>query len=256
MRILGNVNMKHNQLQETRMELVSVFPEAKLGKFVFRSDEAQAFLCVSEAPVAWIPIGNKAAYVHTQGTPSMLWTINHTLGSEDLFFEVYDSAGNVILADEITVVDVNTVTVSFGTSSVAGKVVVAAMDGNAAVDIQVINDAIQGAMTTWSSDKIVAYVAANGGRGGGGTWGSITGTLSAQTDLQGALTTLQNNINSETTARTAADTTLQTNINAKAEIDDLVTNTTDTWSSQKITNVIAASGSNMDGLYVMGGIGE
>lgn len=168
MRILGNVNLKHNQLQESIMELVSSFPTASVGKFVFRLDLAQAYICISDSPVAWLPIGNKAAYVHYQAVPAMVWNVTHNFNSTDLFFEVYDTAGNAIIADEITIVDANSITVSFGTSSVSGRVVIAALDGNAAQNLQLINDALKGPNTTWSSDKIAAEIAAGGGGGGGG----------------------------------------------------------------------------------------
>lgn len=65
--------------------------------------------------------------------------------------------------------------------------------------------------------------------GGGGAWGDITGTLSAQTDLQGALdlkataasvtaeaTTRASADTAEASARASGDATLQTNINAEA----------------------------------------
>ena len=48
-------------------------------------------------------------------------------------------------------------------------------------------------------------------------WGTIKGTLADQTDLQTALTNLQENIDDEATTRQNADTTLQNNINDLAD---------------------------------------
>lgn len=64
--------------------------------------------------------------------------------------------------------------------------------------------------------------------GGGGTWGSITGTLASQTDLQTALDlkATSASVTTEASTRASADTTLQTNINLK--MDELFTTYTKT----------------------------
>jgi hypothetical protein len=61
-------------------------------------------------------------------------------------------------------------------------------------------------------------IAATGGGGGSVNWGSIGGTLSAQTDLQTALDgrATDAELTNEVNARIAADTTLQNNINTVA----------------------------------------
>ena len=61
-------------------------------------------------------------------------------------------------------------------------------------------------------------IAATGGGGGSVNWGSIAGTLSAQTDLQTALDgrATDAELTTEVNARIAADTTLQNNINTVA----------------------------------------
>jgi hypothetical protein len=61
-------------------------------------------------------------------------------------------------------------------------------------------------------------IAATGGGGGSVNWGSIGGTLSAQTDLQTALDgrATDAELTTEVNARIAADTTLQNNINTVA----------------------------------------
>lgn len=57
---------------------------------------------------------------------------------------------------------------------------------------------------------IPSVVAISGGGGGGGdaTWGSITGTLSNQTDLQNALTAKQDTLVSGTSIKTINNTTV------------------------------------------------
>lgn len=75
---------------------------------------------------------------------------------------------------------------------------------------------------------------------GGGTWGSITGTLSDQTDLQNALNAKANTnaIESERTARQNADNTLQGNINSEASTRA----SADSNLQSQINQIIAPSG--------------
>lgn len=65
-----------------------------------------------------------------------------------------------------------------------------------------IEDIIAGDnITIDKTDPKNPVISGNAGGGGGGTWGSITGTLSDQTDLNAALTTLQSNIDNEAGTR-------------------------------------------------------
>ena len=54
-------------------------------------------------------------------------------------------------------------------------------------------------LTEWNS---LSYISAGGGGGGGNSWGSITGTLSSQTDLQSALNAKQDDLVSGTSIKT------------------------------------------------------
>lgn len=73
--------------------------------------------------------------------------------------------------------------------------------------------------------------------GGGGAWGTITGSLASQADLQAALDAKANAsaLTSEASARASADTALQTNINAKADASALNTHTSDTANPHAVT---------------------
>lgn len=68
-----------------------------------------------------------------------------------------------------------------------------------------------------TNDQVLKYNSTTGlwenGTGGGGTWGSITGTLSAQTDLQTALNAKQNTLSLTTTGSSGAATLVGATLN-------------------------------------------
>lgn len=77
-----------------------------------------------------------------------------------------------------------------------GELVVATlpMSGDVIEDGGIV-DATSVIQTTDGPQKVVKTYSVGGGGGGGATWGSITGTLSNQTDLQTALNSKQSTTN-------------------------------------------------------------
>lgn len=75
-----------------------------------------------------------------------------------------------------------------------------------------INFTGAGVTTTQVSNAVTVNIPSSGG-GGGGTWGTITGTLSTQTDLNNALSTKQGNITLTTTGTSGAATKIGDVIN-------------------------------------------
>lgn len=59
-------------------------------------------------------------YVHQEPAPEFMWLITHNLGTDNVMTQIYDTNGNMIFPNSITVVDVNTVLVDFN-SQQAGK---------------------------------------------------------------------------------------------------------------------------------------
>lgn len=51
----------------------------------------------------------------TVTTPAFLWTIPHNLNSANVIVQAVDAAGFVLIPNEIQIVDVNTVTLTFNT---------------------------------------------------------------------------------------------------------------------------------------------
>lgn len=107
---------------------------------------------ITSASTAPLPSIWNLAYVHTQLIAASTWNINHWLNSEDIVFSIFDGSNEVIVPDTFTIVDADNVTITF-TSNVTGKCVLTVI---------------------WWTSSTVA-------------WGSITGTLSSQADLQAAL---------------------------------------------------------------------
>jgi len=61
--------------------------------------------------------GTASKYLHTQSTSSTAWTITHSLGDSYPFVEAFDSSGNVIKAEKITVTNSNNIAVELGVST-------------------------------------------------------------------------------------------------------------------------------------------
>lgn len=52
-------------------------------------------------------------FCHIQGTASTTWTINHNQNTDKVIVQIFDTADEAIIPDEITIVNVNTVQVDF-----------------------------------------------------------------------------------------------------------------------------------------------
>lgn len=133
MKFYGNVNLQQNELQEAVVQIEEDFPVgAKVGRLAFVNDIL--YICVSVAddlPV-WVPLTKELTlFTYTQETVATTWTLNHGLNTQGVQVQIFDVDGRVVIPDQITVVDANTVTVSFGTAF-AGRAVVLTghTDGN------------------------------------------------------------------------------------------------------------------------------
>ena len=55
-------------------------------------------------------------FLFEQLIPSAVWTIPHNQSNDRVLVQVYETTGEFILPDEITIVDINTVQITFGTA--------------------------------------------------------------------------------------------------------------------------------------------
>ena len=69
--------------------------------------------------------GNTDNYVHAQSEAATTWNIVHNMNSVAYLVTVFDSAGKVIVPDDITTVDENTAEITFNTTPIDGKAVFA-----------------------------------------------------------------------------------------------------------------------------------
>jgi len=57
--------------------------------------------------------GNRGGYEHLQATPSLVWLIPHNLTTKRLIVQVYDTTDAQVYADEVKLLDDDTVRITF-----------------------------------------------------------------------------------------------------------------------------------------------
>jgi len=125
MKFYGNANLQQNELQQAVVPIENQFPVgAKVGRLAFVN--SILYICVSIAnslPV-WVPMTRELTmFTFSQDTESDTWSIAHSLNTTPVQVQVFDDQGRVLIPDEITVVDANNVSVTFGTA-ITGRAVV------------------------------------------------------------------------------------------------------------------------------------
>lgn len=125
MKFYGNANLQQNELQQAVIPIESAFPALpKVGRLAFVNSILYICVSITAGLPAWVPLTRELTlHTHIQDTASALWTINHALNSVGVQVQVFDGQGRVLIPDEITVVDSNTVTVKLGTGIVGSAVV-------------------------------------------------------------------------------------------------------------------------------------
>lgn len=66
------------------------------------------------------PALTTSGYLHVQNVASDFWVIPHFAGTTLLLVQVFDTAGNLFVPDNVEIVDINTVEVTLGTP-IAGR---------------------------------------------------------------------------------------------------------------------------------------
>lgn len=125
MKFYGDAHLQQNFLKDAVIPLDTAFPMSpKVGQIVFK--DRILYICVeinADIPV-WCPLTNEVTcHTHIQATDASVWTVTHPLNTTHVSVTVYDTAGRVVLPNEVIVNDASTVSVNFGTP-VQGKVVV------------------------------------------------------------------------------------------------------------------------------------
>ena len=216
-RIYNDVAL-HGALVMSKNE--SGFPEnPQIGTIIVKDFCLYAYIRIGGMET-WYPFANKTnSYVHVQGEAALTWTVDHNLGTDDVWMQVKDESGNIVRVGKTTI-DENSFTLNF-TQATKGTVVVVAPDtidvpGVKATSINVANDSV---------------IIDNSGVRVNGSYVLTSANIETQ---------INNAVAVETSARIAADTTLQANIDAEVAratgVEGLLTNLTTTAK----TNLVSA----------------
>lgn len=216
-RIYNDVAL-HGALVMSKNE--SGFPEnPQIGTIIVKDFCLYAYIRIGGMET-WYPFANKTnSYVHVQGEAALTWTVDHNLGTADVWIQVKDEFGNIVQVGKTTI-DENSFTLNF-TQATKGTVVVVAPDtidvpGVKATSINVANDSV---------------IIDNSGVRVNGSYVLTSANIETQ---------INNAVAVETSARIAADTTLQDNIDAEVAratgVEGLLTNLTTTAK----TNLVSA----------------
>jgi len=97
-----------------------------IGTFIVKNSNLYGYVKIGDLET-WYPFSHKTnSYIHTQGANSLTWTVNHNLGTSNVWIQVLDTNGNIISVSKQTIND-NSFRLNF-TESVRGTVVVVAPD--------------------------------------------------------------------------------------------------------------------------------
>jgi hypothetical protein len=172
-----------------------------IGTMILKGNAIYAYIVVGGLET-WYPFANRTnSYVHTQGLASTVWTVTHNLHSTDIWMQVKDSSGKIVTTAS-TIVDENTVLITF-TTGITGTVVIVAADS---IDVPEVKASLitVGANVEINSTGVLingeyALTSANIDQ-------QIADAVSAEATIRAAAdTTLTNNLTAETSARIAAD---------------------------------------------------
>lgn len=64
--------------------------------------------------------GNAEGFLFIQNIASTVWTVPHNQATDLLLTQVYTTAGDMLIPDEISLLDINTVEITFG-SPITGR---------------------------------------------------------------------------------------------------------------------------------------
>ena len=97
-----------------------------IGTMILKNQVLYAYIAVGGMET-WYPFSTPTnSYIHTQGLASTTWVVNHGLGTTNVWFQIKDTNGNVVIAGKEDIND-NSFRLRF-TSAIAGTVMVVAPD--------------------------------------------------------------------------------------------------------------------------------
>ena len=125
MKFHGNIDLLNNEMQQMVMQAETNFPDSPTaGRVIFK--DKRVYICaeITGGLPVWVPLTNEIdSHMHNQDSSSDTWTVTHNLNTMSPLVQIYDSTHKMVIPDEITVVDNNSVSVTFGTA-VIGRAIV------------------------------------------------------------------------------------------------------------------------------------
>ena len=124
------------------------FPEnPSIGTILIKDQILYSYIKIGGLET-WYPFASKTnSYIHVQGLPSSTWVVNHNLETEDIWFQVKNSAGEIVYVGN-TIVNPNQFTLNF-TTAITGTVVVVAPD---TIDVPAVKASL---ITVGNSSEVI-----------------------------------------------------------------------------------------------------
>jgi len=125
--VLGNLRIAGALIMDQNN---TTFPTpAKQGMLVIKDLDLYAYLTIGGVQV-WYPVVQQqlsaATYVHTQSTPSNLWTVHHNLNTplSNIWYQVQDISNEIVGPASVTEINNNSFTIAFTTPIVGTCIMV------------------------------------------------------------------------------------------------------------------------------------
>jgi hypothetical protein len=125
MKFFGSAELQQNHLSQAVIPLDTNFPDSPVvGQIVFTG--MVLYICVqitSGLPV-WVPLTQQlTAFNYSQTTASAEWVITHPLNTQSVQVQVFNSANQFIIPENITINSNTQVTIDFGNETTGSAVI-------------------------------------------------------------------------------------------------------------------------------------
>lgn len=159
MKHYGNINLNQNELQNAVLPLDTYFPaNPKVGQLVFKAKVLYICVEIQNGLPIWTPLTQEInTYIHNQTLAASTWTISHTLNSSIVQVQVFGTDGKMVIPNEITSTDKDTVVIDFGIPF-AGRaaLMIGTITGNDRQDVGFEYDQTSPA-STWTVNHNLGY---------------------------------------------------------------------------------------------------
>lgn len=158
MRVLGNLDLQQNFLQNAALEAVTNFPETPVtGQVIFKDQRVLICVELDEGLPIWAPLtAQMNTHIHEQAVAATTWTIDHELNAAQVIPNIIGADGKHVIPDEITY-EYNQLVVTFSEPQ-AGKAIlmIGNTDGTQRLQYN-YEQQFTSASTTWVVNHMLGY---------------------------------------------------------------------------------------------------